>query len=271
MTEKGQSTQKNNQFSSKVKIPRMVRIPEGRGVIMGISRDQIDLLLRTELWAEEWFDKDLFSVELPQHSVHIKAFELGRGPVSNADYHQFIWDKGHRVPKEWIGFRYAEGLDAHPVVGVSLLDALTYIEWLNTELNTTYRLPSEAEWEYAARGGDARLYPWGDEFDPWRCNTLESGKHGTTTIGEYSPGGDTPFGLMDMSGNVWEWTTSLLRTYPYIPTDGREDPEAKSKEKFVIRGGAWYYSHKLARTTVRESALANFSSPALGFRLARSV
>jgi formylglycine-generating enzyme required for sulfatase activity len=238
---------------------------------MGISDEQVSQLLRTEIWAEEWFDKDLFAVEQPQHTLHYKSYKIGRKPVTNLEYYQFIWETTHKVPKEWLGFRYPEGMDQHPVVGVTLQDCLDYCKWLSDKFSDTYRLPTEAEWEYAARGDDTRLYPWGNEFDPWRCNTLESGKRGTTDVGEYSPSGDSPFGAMDMAGNVWEWTVSLFKPYPYNPRDGRESPDGKVRERYVIRGGSWYYSHKLARTTVREAILPTFSSHALGFRLGQSL
>jgi formylglycine-generating enzyme required for sulfatase activity len=256
--------------NSKLHPPELLTIPEG-DYILGISDAQVTQLVRTEMWAEEWFDKDLFLVEHPQHTVHVAGFQIGRKPVTNLEYYQFIWDSTYKVPKEWLGFRYAEGSDQHPVVGVSLIDCIAYCKWLSQKFGQEYRLLTEAEWECAARGGDERLYPWGDEFDPWRCNTLESGKRGTTEVGEYSPGGDSPFGVVDMAGNVWEWTISVLKPYPYNPKDGRESPDGRIGGRFVIRGGSWYYSHKLARTTVREAVLPTFASSALGFRLGKSI
>jgi formylglycine-generating enzyme required for sulfatase activity len=151
---------------------------------------------------------------------------------------------------------------------VARADALEYCRWLHAQTGLAYRLPTEAEWEQAARGDDGRIYPWGNEFDPWRCNTVESGKRRTTEAGEYSPAGDSPFGLADIAGNVWEWTSSKLQPYPYRPEDGREDPRGSGK--FAVRGGAWYYSRKLARCSSREGVLENYISPALGFRLART-
>lgn len=251
----------------KASHPEMITIPAGE-YVLGISDDQITHLLRTELWAEEWVEKDMFAIEQPQHVIRMPAFQIGRNPVTNAEYYLFVWSTGYRVPKEWSGFRFAEGTENHPVIGVSKNDAQAYCDWLNEVLGADYRMPTEAEWESAARGGDDRLYPWGDEFDPWRCNTLESGKRGTTPVGEYSPSGDSPFGVVDMAGNVWEWTTSVLKPYPY-QANGKQQVDFATR--FVIRGGSWYYSHKLARTTVREGVPATFTSPALGFRLGRSL
>lgn len=244
------------------RAPLMVLIPEGP-FLMGTSDEQIALLTETENWAEEWLDDGLFQVEQPQHKITLPSYEIGKLPVSNLEYFSFIYNTGHRVPKTWIGFHYEDGTANHPVSGVSKLDALAYCAWISDSLKTEYRLPTEAEWEKAARGTDGRIYPWGDNFDPWRCNTLESAKRNTTQSGEFSPSGDSVYGVADMSGNVWEWTSSFLAPYPF---------EANNKDtKCVVRGGAWYYSHKLARCATREGVLADYVSPALGFRLARTT
>jgi toxoflavin biosynthesis protein ToxD len=154
-------------------------------------------------------------------------------------------------------------------VGVSKLDAEMYIAWLNQNTGMNFRLPTEAEWEYAARGNDGRIFPWGNTFDPWRCNTAESVKRGTTPVGFYSPSGDSVCGAVDMVGNVWEWTQSPFVPYPYDPDLIIND--AKARGRYVVRGGAWYYTRKLARCAAREGIVANYLSPSIGFRLARSL
>jgi formylglycine-generating enzyme required for sulfatase activity len=216
--------------------PQMIRIPEG-DYILGISDEQIHHLVRTEFWATEWYERDMFMIEQPQHDFHLKSFEIGRAPVTNAEYYAFIWVTGYRVPKEWIGFHYPEGQDNHPVTGVSKLDVEAYLEWFNKQLNSKYRLPSEAEWECAARGGDTRLYPWGEDFDPWRCNTADSGKRSTTEVGEYSPSGDSPFGVVDMAGNVWEWTCSQLNHIHIIPMMAENKPKKAGNTSFEVALG----------------------------------
>jgi formylglycine-generating enzyme required for sulfatase activity len=249
-----------------IKSPEMIVISTGH-FMMGTSDQQIDLLVETEDWAEEWRLGDLFQIEQPQHAVSLPAYEIGKYPVTNLEYYTFVYNTGHRVPKTWIGFHYNDGEGANPVTGVSKPDCLAYCAWLSKSLNLTYRLPNEAEWEKASRGSEPRIFPWGDIFDPWRCNTQESAKKSTTPIGAYSPGGDSPYGVTDSVGNVMEWTTSFLNPYPY---NEKTDADT-SKTKCVIRGGAWYYSHKLARCSARESVLSDFVSPALGFRLARTI
>jgi formylglycine-generating enzyme required for sulfatase activity len=253
---------------TEVKEPELILIPEG-DVIIGTSNAQVRELLRIEEWAQEWYSKDLFQAEQPQHRIHLPAFEIAKYPVTNFEYHEFVWSTNYRVPRSWIGFSYPEGLGTHPVVDISKYDAEAYIKWLNDTLKTQYRLPTEAEWERAARGDDNRLYPWGNDFDPWRCNTVESGKRGTTPVGNYSPGGDSIFGVTDLGGNVWEMTSTAFMPYPYNAEDGRENPDKDSK--IVVRGGAWYYSRKLARCSAREGVLPTNTSPVMGFRIARSV
>lgn len=254
-----------------LKPPPMILVPAG-SFFMGTSPGQVQELLAKEDWAREWYDSDLFQTEQPYHAVTLDAFEIAQYPVTNIEYFQFIWNSGYRAPRGWMGFHYPDDTADHPVTGVSKKDALAYVAWLSKETMTPYRLPTEAEWERAARGLDGRMYPWGDEFDPWRCNTSESGKRSASSVGMYSPLGDSQCGAMDMVGNVWEWTTSLMKPYPYNPNDGREDlsGDGKSDVKCVVRGGSWYYSRKLARCAAREAVLASYLSPALGFRLART-
>jgi formylglycine-generating enzyme required for sulfatase activity len=253
----------------KAKTPLLLKIPAGN-FLMGTSDDNIkQLQLKESDWAYEWFDNDLFAAEQPQHMVTLPAYEIAQVPVTNAEYYTFIWDSGHRIPRAWTGYTFPDGAEDHPVVGVSKIDAEFYIQWLNKKTGMKFRLPTEAEWEHAARGDDDRIFPWGNTFDPWRCNTAESVKKGTTPVGSYSPGGDSIYGAADMVGNVWEWTQSLFMPYPYRPNTNRE--EIKPSGRYVVRGGAWYYTRKLARCAVREGVLPDHLSPSIGFRLTHSI
>jgi formylglycine-generating enzyme required for sulfatase activity len=255
--------------SNKVKLPAMVQIPAGE-FLMGTSDQDIKLLqLKESDWAYEWSDNDLFAAEQPQHRVSLPAFEIAKHPVTNADYQSFILDVGHRLPRNWNSFTYRADTENHPVAGVSKTDAEAYIEWLNQKTGMDLRLPSEAEWERAARGTDGRIFPWGNTFDPWRCNTAESVKKGTTPVDFYSPGGDSLCGAADLVGNVWEWTRSLFLPYPFV-ADSHADT-ARARGRYVVRGGAWYYTRRMARCAAREGILANYLSPSIGFRLARSL
>lgn len=248
----------------KIEPPALIEIPAGP-FLMGTSDEQILYLLSNQEWAHDWYENDLFLIEQPQFSLELPTFYIAKSPVTNLDYYIFVFKTGYRLPRTWSGFYFPDGCDDHPVTGVCKQDCQAYIDWFSNQTKTQFRLPTEAEWEKAARGGDDRIYPWGNEFDPWRCNTQESGKGETSVVGSYSPSGDSPYGVSDMVGNVWEWTSSQLFPYPYMPDDGREEQNATGK--CVVRGGAWYYSKKLARCSAREGFNITNVSASLGFRI----
>lgn len=216
----------------------------------------------------------------PQHLVYQLNYDfyMARFPVTNQQYSLMARETGAPIIM-------AKGKLLHPVVNVSWYDAQKFVEWLNkkykTELPDGYRfcLPSEAEWEKAARGFDGNEYPWGDKFDKSKCNTDEGKKGDTTPVGAYSPQGDSPFGCADMAGNVWEWTRSLwgkdasLPTfkYPYRFDDKREDENADKFVYRVVRGGSFNYSSERARCAVRSrSNPDSLSILNVGFRVAAS-
>ena len=204
--------------------------------------------------------------EMPQHTVYIPYdYFLARFPVTNAQYAAYVNAKGIIHPvSDW------EKKHDHPVVNVSWDDAMAYCRWLNdvrgNELpsGVVLRLPTEAEWEKAARGTDGLIYPWGDTFDKNNCNIDEGGKNDTTSVGDYSPQGDSPYGAADMAGNVWEWTHSLFKSYPYKADDGREDEDDSGVH--VQRGGSFIGTDQLARTASRYRGSPGFLD-FVGFRI----
>jgi len=216
-------------------------------------------------------DRQAFDGELPQHQVTLPGYWIGRYPVTVAQFRTFVEASGHK-PQDPDSL---EGPDDHPVVWVTWHDALAFCRWLGERVGIPVMLPSEAEWEKAARGTDGRIYPWGDEPpDAGRCNFGNNVK-GTTPVGRYSPQGDSPYGCADMAGNVWEWTRSLwsgdLREpdfkYPYDPRDGQEDLEAGRDVRRVLRGGGFLSEDWFVRCAARLRIDPNGRDGDRGFRL----
>jgi formylglycine-generating enzyme required for sulfatase activity len=183
-------------------------------------------------------DADAREDELPRHHVYVPDFYIGKYLVTNAHYLTFVRTTGQSAPALWDKGRVPQGEDNYPVRCVSWDDAVDFCTWLRKETGLPFRLPTETEWEKAARGLNGRIYPWGnDPPDEGRCNYgVELGGH-TTVIGRYSPLGDSPYGCGDMAGNVQEWCQSLHRPYPYRADDGRENLEAELDDPRVLRGG----------------------------------
>jgi formylglycine-generating enzyme required for sulfatase activity len=201
--------------------------------------------------------------ESPPHPVSVTAFEIDRFEVTNDAFQQFVADTGYQTEAEQAGEEsnwraYAEGNPRHPVVKVTWNDAGAYCQWAGK------RLPTEAEWEKAARGTEQLVYPWGNEWDPDRANTKVSGYRGTTVVGSF-PQGVSPYGLMDMAGNVAEWTSDWYEAYP-----GSSFSSPYFGEQYrVIRGGGWFSDEEQVRTTERSASSEDLRNDDVGFRCAR--
>jgi formylglycine-generating enzyme required for sulfatase activity len=218
--------------------------------------------------AKEWKN------EQPPHEVDVPEFYIQRYPVTVAQFSTFV-EQSRYVPKN---MRYLKGVVNHPVVQVTWDDAMAYCAWLENwlrekgpeglhwrlEQGWRVSLPSEAEWEKATRGADGRIYPWGDESDADKAN-LEKVIGTTSPVGSF-PGGSSPHGILDMSGNVWEWTRSLHRAYLYISQDGRENLQSRSSR--VLRGGAFVNNRGYARCAFRNYLSPAVSDYGVGFRVA---
>ena len=201
----------------------------------------------------------------PAHGVSLAKFWIARVPVTNAQYRFFVEAAGHEPPRHWEGGRPPKGKESHPVVYVTWRDALAYCRWLSGVTGKRVALPSEAEWEKAARGDkDRRAYPWGEAFDATRCNSGDLGLGDTTPVGIF-PEGASPYGVLDLSGNVWEWTRSNYRDYPYDPDDGRE--ELDNNDPRVLRGGAFDNGRNLVRCASRLRLNPSGRVSYVGFRV----
>jgi formylglycine-generating enzyme required for sulfatase activity len=265
--------------------PQMVHVPAGP-FWMGTSDQQIDWLARHSDLAKKWKQKGYFDREQPQHTVALPDYYIGRHPVTVGEFRAFVDAGGYLHRRYWTdtGWAWSQagsrttpdlwsdekrgGDDRLPVIGVSWYEAYAYCQWLSEATGRDYRLPSEAQWEKAARGTDGRLYPWGDAFDASRCNARPSGLERTMPVGSYSPAGDSPYGCVDMAGNVSEWTMSKFRPYPYNLGDGSDDPEGDAER--VTRGGSWHSPVLRVRVTSRGYNDPWFTDNDVGFRCACS-
>lgn len=237
-TEKAQQTALRRGIDAgKSELDVMVRVPEGEFIFGD--------------------DKKTVNIDTP--------FEIDVYPVTNAQFERFIKDGGYKSEKLWEkeGWAFIEEKKItqpdnwsdeklkqpdHPVEGVSWYEASAYAKWAGK------RLPTEMEWERAARGTDGREYPWGNKFDKEKCNTSESGIDRTTRVTRY-PKGISPVGCYDMAGNVFEWTSDLQ----------------ENTNRYVLRGGSWYFDHVLARCAARYYYFPDFRDIDIGFRCVRTL
>jgi formylglycine-generating enzyme required for sulfatase activity len=237
-------------------------------------------------------DKKAPKEEQPQHRLYLPDYYMAKTPVTNAQYAAFVQATDHQTTAEKEGWSYVwidqdlkiiEGADwqhpygpqsniikkdDYPAVVISWHDAVAYCHWLAKVTGRPYRLPGEAEWEKAARGSDGRIYPWGNQWDPKRCNTSEGGQGGTTPMGVYSDGA-SPYGLLDMAGNVWEWcATKWQKTYPYdVEADEWQPDYLDGTHSRVLRGGSWYLNRNYARCSFRNLYLPYDRFNDFGFRV----
>jgi formylglycine-generating enzyme required for sulfatase activity len=205
--------------------------------------------------------------EKPQHVLELSDYWMAKFPLTNEQYAVYVDREKHPVD----GWKEKKN---HPVVAVSWNDAMAFCEWFNetyaAELNQyglTLCLPTEVQWEKAARGEYGNEWPWGNEFDAGKCNSIESGEGGTTPVDAY-PKGKSPYGVADSVGNIWEWTHTLYREYPYKADKSREDE--KSSGNRVMRGGSWGSSSRGARCAYRDYDDPGLRHANIGFRVCLS-
>lgn len=196
--------------------------------------------------------------EKPEHDETMNPFFIDKTEVTVGDYYRFMRAKNHAAPdgwsESWKAGRFQSGEDRLPVTGVSYFDAAEYAEWVGK------RLPTEKEWEYAARGTDKRLYPWGNDFDAARANVEDSKKNAPVAVGSYSAG-QSPFAVLDLAGNVAEWTGSDSFRYP--------GSQATPRPGKIVRGGSFRASKIYAMTTTRTAVQSDRKYPDIGFRCAK--
>ncbi|NOY62364.1 MAG: formylglycine-generating enzyme family protein [Gammaproteobacteria bacterium] len=245
-------------------IETMIVIPEGT-FIMGTDRKRTDRQNR------------------PERMVTLPAYKIDKHPVTNAQYARFVLETGHVPPLNWKNGKIPSGKEYHPVTMVSWFNALAYATWAGK------RLPTEAEWEKAARGSDGRRWPWGDTMEPDRLNTYYN-VGDTTPVGSY-PQGASPYGVMGMAGNVSEWTAEDFVAYPGsdAPSDmfnvkapTKTDSGVMKAMKMVeiattkgrykvLRGGSWKGDPFSTASYHRNFSWPHFASDFFGFRCAQDI
>lgn len=215
------------------------------------------------------------AMERPPHSVSLAAYFIDKHEVTVAEYAGFLnaaqataegqgrpflglaaYSPLEQANGEW---RAKSGRERFPMTNVTWYGAVAFAKWAGK------RLPTEAEWEKAARGSDGRKFPWGAGMDPSR---MRFGQDNIGPVGEKANGA-SPYGCLDMAGNAWEWTSSLFKPYPYAAEDGREDPETAGRR--VARGGSWTGEPHIATTTYRFRPEPGFAHAYLGFRCAKDL
>lgn len=202
--------------------------------------------------------------ETPTNEVTVSDFSISKYEVTNSEYFEFVKATNHRPPKHWKNGTFEKGKEDFPVVNVSLDDVNAFCKWLSDKEKRTYRLPTEEEWEFAARGTDSLLYPWGSSWEPLRANTAELGKIMLSVKSDAMKKDTSPYGVIGMSGNVTEWTSSKYKLYK-----GNSSANSDSGNR-VVRGSNFASPNYTAVTTTRFSIPSpEYLDVVLGFRVAR--
>lgn len=246
--------------------PQMIQLPGGK-FTLGLDPGQVSRVVAC--WRHAGVVEDWIHKECPCYEVDLAPFAIARYPVTNQEFRLFLEESdGEQLPTSWILGAYPYHLANHPVWTITPEVADAYAAWLARRTGRAFRLPTEAEWEYAASGGEAREFPWGTEFEPERTNTVETGPLCTTPVGMY-PLGRTATGIDDMAGNVEEYTAAKYEPYP----GGRiiqDDLYLMHGDYRIARGGSFARYGDLARCRRRHGW---YHSPiyAMGMRLAESL
>ncbi|NIM17712.1 MAG: SUMF1/EgtB/PvdO family nonheme iron enzyme [Candidatus Aminicenantes bacterium] len=230
---------------------------------------------------------DEFDREKPVRRIDLNEFMIGTYPVTNHEFKAFVDDDGYKNKEYWTEdgwqWRKKENISKplywhdrewngpnFPVVGVSWYEASAYAEWLSRKTSDKYVLPTEAQWEKAARGNGGFSYPWGNTWEEKedRCNWFELGLRRTSPVGIF-PAGASPYGCMDMAGNVWEWCADWFDEDYYKESPDRNPKGPKDGSNRVIRGGGWGYRRQYCRASYRYWSIPVARDAGLGFRLAR--
>lgn len=238
----------------------------GGSVTIGLPKREVDEVVSA--WRHVGVDREWIDKETPEHRVDVADYWIARYPVTNQSWWDFLCATGHATrPSTWYLGAYPWDRSNHPVAGVSVSDAEAFTVWWSERTGHRWRLPTEAEWEYAAKGPAGYAYPWGETFDPAHANTREAGIHTTSPVGAF-PSGRSSFGLFDMAGNVEEYVSEDYQPYPDGPYVADHLVQTRGAYR-VARGGSFARFGDLTRTRRRHGAFPSPLYP-VGLRLATS-
>ncbi len=235
----------------------MVLVPAGE-FLMGSSKQEVEAV-KQEFKGRALYKDYPFEAEMPKRKVSLKAFYIDTFEVTNRKYMEFVKETGHASPQTWSNNSYPADCAENPVLFVNLGDAQAYAKWAHK------RLPTEEEWEKAARGTDGRVFPWGNKFDPSMAATADSNyefiQHAVCKVGTgnkvgLAPGDISPYGAHDMAGNSREWTSTL---------------DSVHKDMAVIKGASWVDLNITARAAYRESVPIESRSHIISFRCVKDA
>lgn len=247
--------------------PCMLAIPGG-DVCIGLDEAELGSVMNR--FRHIGLDEKWILKECPRHVVSLKSYAIAKYPITNTEYREFLTDSRHpELPSSWEFRRYPVEKSNHPVFTLSPQAADAYAAWLSLKTGRAFRLPSEAEWEYAAAGPAGYEFPWGNEYQPDFANTVETGIFSTTPVGIFAEG-NSPFGVADMAGNVEEYVRDVYAAYAQGQFISDHLVQLNGDYR-VARGGCFSRLRDLARTRRRHGRNPASQTYAMGFRLAEEI
>jgi len=237
----------------------MVLVPAG-DFLMGTDNSEVDILITDH---SEW-QRDWFSNETPKRKVYLVSFFISKYEITNEQYGKFL--KAHpeyHPPPYWNNQDFNQ--PKQPIVGLDWNDAIIYCDWLTEKTGKDYKLPTEAQWERAARGKDARIFPWGQDFPNWKANFQNQAK-APLSVGTF-PSGTNELGLFDMAGNVAEWCSDWYDEVYYHSALNSNPQGSRSGHEKVVRGGSWQDVAFYLRCAARMKYEPNTHKETIGFRI----
>jgi sulfatase modifying factor 1 len=282
---------KNREILLKLIDMELLKIPSGKCLIGSTKKE-----VKDQIANNPDVNKRLFERQFPQHEIFLAEYKISKYPVVNEQFSKFVHATNYKTTAEKENFglhfdgemkevkganwKHPHGPESnineksnHPVVMVSWYDCIEFCKWLSKETKKKYFLPTEVEWEKAARGPNGNTWPWGNKWDENKCN-CNNIINDTTPVGKYSPLGDSFYGCADMAGNILEWTSTTIGTrdpwpakykYPYDPDDGREDLKVNNRR--IARGGTFQRDKDFCRCAFRFADEPENRYSSMGFRV----